>query len=65
MLELHEKTHVYLVPMPKWMLIISATAETVECASSTVEDGGRERFWFECEPKPVSANHIYYVQLTI
>ena len=36
------------------MAVIRATAETVGCASSTVEDGGRGRLWSGCEPKLVS-----------
>ena len=36
-----------------------ARAETVESTSSTVEDGGRERLWSVCEPKPVSADQIH------
>ena len=40
-------------------LLFPARAETVESTSSTVEDGGRERLWSGCEPKPVSADQIH------
>ena len=41
------------------MLLFPARAETVESTSRTVEDGGQERLWSGCEPKPVSADQIY------
>ena len=40
-------------------LLFPARAETVESTTSTVEDGGRERLWSGCEPKPVSADQIH------
>ena len=40
-------------------LLFPARAETVESTSSTVKDGGRERLWSGCEPKPVSADQIH------
>ena len=41
-------------------LLFPARAETIESTStSTAEDGGRERLWSECEPKPVSADQIH------
>ena len=42
-----------------WTLPLCAPAETVEYASRTVEDGGRERLWSGCEPKPVSADQMH------
>ena len=40
-------------------LLYPTRAETVESTSSTVDDGGRERLWSVCEPKPVSADQIH------
>ena len=40
-------------------LLFPARAETDESTTSTVEDGGRERLWSGCEPKPVSADQIH------
>ena len=40
-------------------LLLRAPAETVECALTTVEDGGRERLWSGCEHKPVSADQMH------
>ena len=40
-------------------LLFPARAETVESTSRTVEDGGRERLWSGCKPKPVSADQIH------
>ena len=42
-----------------WTLPLRAPAETVEYASRTIENGGRERLWSGCEPKPVSADQMY------
>ena len=58
MLTLDDKTLVYIVSLPQWMLPLRAPAGKVECASRTVEDDGRERLWSGCEPKPVSADQI-------
>ena len=41
-----------------WTLPLRATVETVEYASSTVEDGGREPLWSGYEPKSVSAGQM-------
>ena len=38
---------------------LRAPAETVDCASRTVENGGRERLWSGCEPKSVLADQIH------
>ena len=40
-------------------LPLRAPAETVEYASGTVEDGGRERLWSGCEQKLVSADQMH------
>ena len=40
-------------------LLFPARAETVESTSRTVEDGGRERLWSGCKPKPVSADQVH------
>ena len=47
------ENHVYQLTR---MIIFLARAETVESTWRTVEDGGRERLWSGCEPKPVSAD---------
>ena len=54
-----ERTLVNRAYQLTWTLLFPARAETVESTSSTVEDGGRERFWSGCEPKPVSADQIH------
>ena len=41
------------------MLPLRAPGETVEYASRTVEDGGRERLWSGYESKPVSADQMH------
>ena len=56
---LDDQTLVHRVSQPTWTLPLRAPAETIECASRTVEDGGRERLWSGCELKPVSADQIY------
>ena len=57
---LDDQTLGYCVFHPTWTLPLRALAETVECASRTVEDGGGERFLrSECERKPVSADQMY------
>ena len=59
MLKLEDQTLVHRVYQLTWTLPLRAPAETVEYASRTVEDGGRERFlWSGCEPKPVSADQM-------
>ena len=40
----------------------TSSAETVECASRTVEDGDRERLWSGCEPKPVSVDQMCFTR---
>ena len=59
MLKLLERTLVNRTYQLTRTLIFPARAETVESTSSTVEDGGRERLWSGCEPKPVSADQIH------
>ena len=59
MLKLLERTLVNRVYQLARTLLYPAWAETVESTSSTVEDGGRERLWSGCEPKPVSADQIH------
>ena len=59
MLKLLERTLVNRVYRLARTLLFPARAETVESASTTVEDGGRERLWSGCEPKPVSADQIH------
>ena len=59
LLKLLERTFVNRAYQLKWMLLFPARAETVESTSSTVEYGGRERFWSGCEPKPASADQIH------
>ena len=58
MLKLLERTLVNRAYQLTRTLLFPARAETVESTSSTVEDGGRERLWSGCEPKPVSADQI-------
>ena len=58
-LKLDERTLVHRVNQLTWTLLpLHAPAETVQYASRTVEDGGRERLWSGCEPKPVSADQV-------
>ena len=59
MLKSLERTVVHRIHQLTWTLPLRAPAETVECASRTIDDGGRERLWSGCEPKPVSANQMY------
>ena len=59
MLQLDKQTLVHRVNQLTWTLPLHAPAEMVEYASRTVEDGGRERLWSGCEPKPVSADQIH------
>ena len=58
-LKLLERTLVNRAYQLTRTLLYPARAETVESTSSTVEVGGRERLWFGCEPKPVSADQIH------
>ena len=51
MLKLDDQTFLQRVSQPTSTLPLRATAETVECASRTVEDGGRERLWSVCATK--------------
>ena len=60
MFKLDDQTLVHRVNQLTWTLPLRAPAETVECASRTAEDGGRERLWSGCEPKPVSADQTYF-----
>ena len=55
-LKLDDQTLVHRVNQLTCTLPLRAPAETVEYASRTVEDGGRERLWSGCEPKPVSGD---------
>ena len=59
MLKLLERTLVNHAYQLTRALLFPARAETVESTSSTVEDGGRERLWSGCKPKPVSADQIH------
>ena len=59
MLKLDERTLINRVNQLTWTLLSRASTETVEYASRTVEDGGRERLWSGCEPKTVSANQMH------
>ena len=59
MLKLLERTIAHRIHQLTWALPLRAPAETVECASRTIEDGGRERLWSGCEPNPVSADQMY------
>ena len=59
MLKLLERTLVNRAYQLTRTLLFPARAETVEGMTSTVEDGGRERLWSGCEPKPVSAEKIH------
>ena len=57
--QVRRRTLVHRVNQLTWTLSLRAPAETVEYASRTVENGGRERLWSGCEPKPVSADQIH------
>ena len=59
LLNLDDQTLVNRVSQLTWTLPLHAPVETVECASKTVEAGGRERLWSECEPKPVPVGQMY------
>ena len=59
MLKLGDRTLVNRVYQLIRMILFLVRAETVESTSSTVEDGGRERLWSGCEPKPASADQIH------
>ena len=58
-LKLGDRTLVNHVYQLTRTLLFLARAGTVESTSRTVEDGGRERLWSGCEPKPVSADQIH------
>ena len=58
-LKLLERTLVNRAYQLTRTLLVPAQAETVESTSRTLEDGGRERLWSGCEPKPVSADQIH------
>ena len=64
MLKLDDKTLVHRVYQLIWTLPLRAPAETVECASRTIEDGGRKRLWSGCEPKSISADQIHSTHAT-
>ena len=57
-LKLNDQTLVQRIYQLTWTLPLRAPAETVECASRTIQDGGRERLWSGGEPKPVSADQM-------
>ena len=59
MLKLLKRTLVNRAYQLTRTLLYPARAETVESTSRTLEDGGRERLWSGCEPKPVSADQIH------
>ena len=59
MRKLEYQTLVHLVSQPTWTLLLRAPSETVECASRTVETGGRESLWSGCESKSVSADKMH------
>ena len=63
-LKLDGQTLEYHVYQLTWTLPLRAPAEKVECASRTVEDGGRERVWSGCKPKPVSTDQIQSTHAT-
>ena len=54
--KLDGQTLVHRINQLTWTLPVRAPAETVEYASRTVEDGGRERLWSGCE--------LLYIALT-
>ena len=58
MLKLNDQTILHRVNQLEWTLPLHVPAETVEYASRTVEDGGRERLLSGCEQKPVSADQM-------
>ena len=64
MLKMLERTLANRAYQPTRMILFLARTETVESTSSTVEDGGRERLWSGCEPKPASADQIHSTQGT-
>ena len=64
MLKLNKDALVTLVDMPKYKSAVGAAAETVKCASRTVEDGGRESFWSGCEPKSVPTAQVNPIRTT-
>ena len=57
-LKLDDQTLVLLISQITWTLLLRAPAETVECASRTVEDGGREHLWSGCGAKHVSVDKM-------
>ena len=63
-LKLDDQTLEHHVNQLTWTLPLRAPIEKVECASRTVEDGGRERVWSGCKPKPVSADQIQSTHAT-
>ena len=56
---LDDQTLVHLISQSTWTLPLRAPAETVGCASRTVEDSGREGLQSGCESKPVSVDQMY------
>ena len=64
MLKFLERTVVNRAYQLTRALLSPARAETVEGTSRTVEDGGRERLWSGCEPKPVPADQIHFTHGT-
>ena len=58
-LKLDERTLVHRVNQLTRTLPLRAPAETVECTSGMVEDGGRERLCSGCKPKPVSVDQMH------
>ena len=58
-LKLDDQTLVYLISQITLTLLLRAPAETVECASRTVEDGGREHLWSGCGVKHVSVDQMH------
>ena len=55
MLKLDDQTFVHLISQITCTLLLRAPAETVECASRTVEDGGGEHLWSGCGAKHVQS----------
>ena len=58
-LKLDDQTLVHLISQITLTLLLRAPAETVECVSRTVEDGGHEHFWSGCGAKPVSVDQMH------
>ena len=58
-LKLDERTLVHRVNQLTRTLPLRAPAETVECTSGMVEDGGRERLCSGCKPKAVSVDQMH------